>query len=61
MRQQHGSDIISQNFNRTKDDSFTSVIYFARLEDGTVYERKGSDEEPFEFTVLDGLLFFERL
>jgi hypothetical protein len=34
------------------------VIYFGKLKDGTVFERKGSNEEPFEFTTLEGALFY---
>jgi FKBP-type peptidyl-prolyl cis-trans isomerase len=34
------------------------VIYFGKLKDGTVFERKGSNEEPFEFTTLEGALCY---
>lgn len=34
------------------------MIYFGKLKDGTVFERKGSNEEPFEFTTLEGALFY---
>jgi hypothetical protein len=34
------------------------VIYFGKLKDGTVFERKGSDEEPFEFTTMEGALCY---
>ena len=37
--------------------SFLAVTYIAKLEDGTVYERKGSSEEPFEFTIMEGILW----
>ena len=30
------------------------VIYTGKLEDGTIFERKGSDEEPFEYTCFEG-------
>ncbi|GAY43645.1 hypothetical protein CUMW_076070 [Citrus unshiu] len=33
--------------------SVSLVIYIGRLEDGTVFETRGSDEEPFEFTTLE--------
>jgi hypothetical protein len=33
------------------------VIYYGKLKDGTVFESKGSNEEPFEFTTLEGTLF----
>lgn len=32
----------------------TLVIYVGRLEDGKVFETKGSNEEPFEFMTLEG-------
>lgn len=32
------------------------MIYFCKGEDGTIIERKGSKEEPFEFTTQEGIL-----
>lgn len=32
-----------------------TVIYTSKLEDGTIIERKGSEEEPFEFTTQEGI------
>ncbi|KAH9738751.1 peptidylprolyl isomerase [Citrus sinensis] len=37
-----------QGFDRPNE-----VIYIGRLEDGTVFETRGSNEEPFEFTTLE--------
>ena len=36
--------------------SLSVVIYLCKQEDGTVVERKGSEEEPFEFTTQEGIL-----
>lgn len=30
------------------------VIYIGKLKDGTIIERNGSDEEPFEYTCFEG-------
>lgn len=40
--------------------SLPAVIYLCKGEDDTVIERKGSEEEPFEFTTQEGkkLLLF---
>lgn len=38
--------------------SVSLVMYIGRLEDGTIFERKGSDEEPFEFVTLEGSSYF---
>ncbi|KAH7556829.1 hypothetical protein JRO89_XS11G0000800 [Xanthoceras sorbifolium] len=42
-----------EGFDHPNEGSLVKVIYIGRLEDGTVFERKGSDEEPFEFITLD--------
>ncbi|KAL1813451.1 hypothetical protein ACET3Z_023516 [Daucus carota] len=40
-------------FDRPNDGSQAKVIYTGKLEDGTIFERKGSDEEPFEYTCFE--------
>lgn len=30
------------------------VVYIGKLLDGTIFERKGSHEEPFEYVCLEG-------
>ncbi|KAH9675193.1 peptidylprolyl isomerase [Citrus sinensis] len=42
-----------QGFDRPNEGSLVKVIYIGRLEDGTVFETRGSNEEPFEFTTLE--------
>lgn len=32
----------------------SAVIYIGKLEDGEIFQRKGSDEEPFEYLCLEG-------
>lgn len=49
-----------EGFDRPNEGSHVKVIYLCKGEDGTIIERKGSKEEPFEFTtqeeqVHDGL------
>ncbi|XP_065852020.1 70 kDa peptidyl-prolyl isomerase-like isoform X2 [Euphorbia lathyris] len=41
-----------QGFERPNEDSMVKVIYTAKLEDGTVFEHKGTNEEPFQYTTL---------
>ncbi|KAL7134272.1 hypothetical protein ABFS83_11G015500 [Erythranthe nasuta] len=36
-------------FDRPNEGSLVKVVYIGKLEDGTVLERRGSDEEPFEY------------
>ncbi|KAI3446548.1 hypothetical protein Pfo_003213 [Paulownia fortunei] len=36
-------------FDRPNEGSLAKVVYIGKLEDGTVLERQGSDEEPFEY------------
>lgn len=38
-----------------------AVVYVGKLEDGTIVERQGSDEEPFEYVCAEGALFFHFL
>ncbi|XP_031281283.1 70 kDa peptidyl-prolyl isomerase-like [Pistacia vera] len=42
-----------EGFDRPSEGSLVKVKYIARLEDGTIFERKGSEEEPFEFLTLE--------
>lgn len=49
-----------EGYERPNDGAVVKVKYTGKLEDGTVFEEKGSDEEPFEFMageeqVVDGL------
>ncbi|KAK4392548.1 Peptidyl-prolyl cis-trans isomerase FKBP65 [Sesamum angolense] len=36
-------------FDRPDEGSIVKVVYIGKLEDGTVFERQGSEEEPFEY------------
>ncbi|KAJ7976548.1 Peptidylprolyl isomerase [Quillaja saponaria] len=42
---------VGEGFDRPNEGSEVKVIYLSRLEDGTIIQRKGSDEQPFEFTI----------
>lgn len=49
-----------EGYEKPNDGAVVKVKYTGKLEDGTVFEEKGSDEEPFEFMtgeeqVVDGL------
>lgn len=49
-----------ESYEKPNDGAVVKVKYTGKLEDGTVFEKKGSDEEPFEFMtgeeqVVDGL------
>lgn len=49
-----------EGYERPNEGALLKVKYTGKLENGTVFERKGSDEEPFEFIaseeqVIDGL------
>lgn len=49
-----------EGYERPNEGAFLKVKYTGKLENRTVFERKGSDEEPFEFIaseeqVIDGL------
>jgi FKBP-type peptidyl-prolyl cis-trans isomerase len=35
-----------------------AVTYVGKLEDGTVFDRKGTNGEPFEFITMEGILQF---
>ncbi|KAL2480804.1 Peptidyl-prolyl cis-trans isomerase FKBP65 [Abeliophyllum distichum] len=45
---------LGEGFDRPSEGSRAKVIYVSKLEDGTVISRKGSDEEPFEYTCSEG-------
>ncbi|KAI9120830.1 hypothetical protein K1719_007863 [Acacia pycnantha] len=40
-----------EGFERPNEGSQVKVTYTSKLEDGTIIERKGTEEEPFEFTT----------
>lgn len=42
---------VGEGFDRPNEGSQVKVIYLRKGEDGTIIERKGSEEEPFEFTT----------
>uniref|UniRef100_A0A0C9QRE4 peptidylprolyl isomerase n=1 Tax=Wollemia nobilis TaxID=56998 RepID=A0A0C9QRE4_9CONI len=49
-----------EGYEKPNDGAVVKVKYTGKLEDGTVFEKKGTDEEPFEFKtgeeqVVDGL------
>uniref|UniRef100_A0A0D6QXN0 peptidylprolyl isomerase n=1 Tax=Araucaria cunninghamii TaxID=56994 RepID=A0A0D6QXN0_ARACU len=49
-----------ESYEKPNDGAVVKVKYTGKLEDGTVFEKKGTDEEPFEFKtgeeqVVDGL------
>eukprot|EP01018_Ginkgo_biloba_P006255 Gb_32981 [translate_table: standard] len=49
-----------EGYDRPNEGAVVKVKYTGRLEDGTIFEKKGYDEEPFEFMtaeeqVVDGL------
>ncbi|GMY19703.1 70 kDa peptidyl-prolyl isomerase-like [Fagus crenata] len=44
---------VGEGFDRPNEGSVVKVIYYGKLKDGTVFESKGSNEEPFEFTTLE--------
>ncbi|XP_068658160.1 70 kDa peptidyl-prolyl isomerase-like [Aristolochia californica] len=51
---------VGEGYDSPSEGSLVNVKYTGKLEDGTIFERKGSNEEPFEFTcfgeqILDGL------
>eukprot|EP00262_Sarcandra_glabra_P003861 TRINITY_DN1468_c1_g1_i2.p1 TRINITY_DN1468_c1_g1~~TRINITY_DN1468_c1_g1_i2.p1 ORF type:complete len:535 (-),score=113.95 TRINITY_DN1468_c1_g1_i2:167-1771(-) len=51
---------VGEGYDRPNEGSLVKVKYTGKLEDGTIFDRKGSDEEPFEFRcfeeqVLEGL------
>ncbi|KAL8162931.1 hypothetical protein V2J09_014420 [Rumex salicifolius] len=41
-----------QGFDNPSEGSIVKVQYIGRLENGSVFDKKGSDEEPFEYTCL---------
>lgn len=42
-----------EGFDRPNEGSLVKVIYIGKLEDGAIFQRKGSDEEPFEYLCLE--------
>ncbi|KAK1365961.1 peptidyl-prolyl cis-trans isomerase FKBP65 [Heracleum sosnowskyi] len=42
-----------EGFDRPNEGSKAKVIYIGKLEDGTIIEKNGSDEEPFEYTCFE--------
>ncbi|KAL8095194.1 hypothetical protein AgCh_036591 [Apium graveolens] len=42
-----------EGFDRPNEGSKAKVIYIGKLEDGTIIERNGSDEEPFEYICFE--------
>ncbi|KAJ1404534.1 Tetratricopeptide-like helical domain superfamily [Sesbania bispinosa] len=42
---------VGEGFDRPNEGSQVKVIYLCKREDGAIIERKGSKEEPFEFTT----------
>nr|XP_018625121.1 peptidyl-prolyl cis-trans isomerase FKBP65-like isoform X2 [Nicotiana tomentosiformis] len=44
-----------EGYDRPNEGSLVKVVYIGKLQDGTVFERKGlSDEDPFEYVCLEG-------
>lgn len=42
-----------EGFGHPNEGSFVKVIYIGKLEDGSVFESKGSEEKPYEFVCLE--------
>ncbi|GAB4851800.1 hypothetical protein Ancab_031199 [Ancistrocladus abbreviatus] len=42
-----------EGFDRPNEGSLVKVIYVAKLEDGSIFDSKGCDEEPFEYECLE--------
>ncbi|TKY62748.1 Peptidyl-prolyl cis-trans isomerase FKBP65 [Spatholobus suberectus] len=42
---------VGEGFDRPNEGSQVKVVYLCKGEDGMIIERKGSEEEPFEFTT----------
>ncbi|XP_019261856.1 PREDICTED: 70 kDa peptidyl-prolyl isomerase-like isoform X2 [Nicotiana attenuata] len=47
---------VGEGYDHPNEGSLVKVVYIAKLQDGTVFERKGSDDEPFEYVCLEGQL-----
>ncbi|XP_055809233.1 70 kDa peptidyl-prolyl isomerase-like [Solanum dulcamara] len=45
-----------EGYDHPNEGSRAKVVYIGKLQDGTIFERKGSDEEPFEYVCLEGQL-----
>ncbi|GMP97920.1 hypothetical protein CsSME_00046001 [Camellia sinensis var. sinensis] len=44
---------VGEGFDRPNEGSLAKVIYIGKLQDGSVFERKGSNEEPFEYICFE--------
>ncbi|KAJ7530731.1 hypothetical protein O6H91_14G016500 [Diphasiastrum complanatum] len=44
-----------EGYEKPNDGTVVKIKYEARLLDGTTFERKGSDEDPFEFVIDEGI------
>ncbi|KAG5583682.1 hypothetical protein H5410_054309 [Solanum commersonii] len=47
---------VGEGYDHPNEGSLAKVIYIGKLQDGIIFERKGSDEEPFEYVCLEGQL-----
>ncbi|XP_060177594.1 70 kDa peptidyl-prolyl isomerase-like [Lycium barbarum] len=45
-----------EGYDHPNEGSLAKVVYIGKLQDGSVFERKGSDEQPFEYVCLEGQL-----
>lgn len=54
-------ELKGQNIGISCHHAIFAVIYTGELEDGTVFERKGTNGEPFEFITLEGNLSYSCL
>ncbi|PHT37201.1 Peptidyl-prolyl cis-trans isomerase FKBP65 [Capsicum baccatum] len=45
---------VGEGYDHPIEGSLAKVMYIGKHEDGTVFERKGSDEEPFEYVCSEG-------
>uniref|UniRef100_A0A2P2L1Y0 peptidylprolyl isomerase n=1 Tax=Rhizophora mucronata TaxID=61149 RepID=A0A2P2L1Y0_RHIMU len=42
-----------EGYDRPNEGSHAKVVYVGKLEEGTIFERKGTNEEPFAFVTLE--------
>ncbi|XP_059298086.1 70 kDa peptidyl-prolyl isomerase-like [Lycium ferocissimum] len=47
---------VGEGYDHPNEGSLAKVVYIGKLQDGSVFERKGSDEQPFEYVCLEGQL-----
>ncbi|XP_070021299.1 70 kDa peptidyl-prolyl isomerase isoform X5 [Nicotiana tabacum] len=45
---------VGEGYDRPNEGSLVKVVYIGKLQDGTVFDRKGSDDEPLEYACLEG-------